>query len=45
MIKTLLNEKEYEKYLELRKAVDALIKTVNCYSVSRHTYYSMMTSI
>lgn len=45
MIKTLLNEKEYEEYLELRKAVDALIKTVNCYSVSRHTNYSMMTDM
>ena len=28
MIKTLLNEKEYEEYLELRKAVDALVKTM-----------------
>lgn len=45
MIKTLLNEKEYEEYLELRKAVDALVKTVNCYSVSRHTNYSMMTNM
>ena len=45
MIKTLLNEKEYEEYLDLRKAVDALIKTVNCYSVSRHTNYSMLTDM
>lgn len=45
MIKTLLNEKEYVEYLDLRKAVDALIKTVNCYSVSRHTNYSMLTDM
>lgn len=45
MIKTLLNEKEYEEYLDLRKAVDALVKTVNCYSVSKHTNYSMTTGM
>lgn len=45
MIKTLLNEKEYEEYLDLRKAVDALVKTVNCYSVSRHVNYSMTTAM